>query len=65
MSSMNRLVKHIEELSKNRKNEVQYAFVAGYYESLLTGLARKFPEVEEYLKDRADLCDRTHTASAA
>ena len=64
MSNMDRVVSHIEELAKNRNGEVQWAFVAGYYESMLTGLAKKFPEVEEYLKHRADLYDRQQPKAA-
>lgn len=43
-------VRYVQEKSKSRRGEVQYAYVAGYYESVLADLARRIPEVDKYLK---------------
>lgn len=48
-------VNAVEARAKDRNGSVQYAYVAGYYESMLSHLAMDFPEVAKALEDRVAL----------
>jgi hypothetical protein len=53
----------VEEQSKSRNGEVQYAYVAGYYESMLSRLAADVPEVAEFLQLRVYLLSNQKKAA--
>ena len=44
----------VEEQSKTLNGEVQYAYVAGYYNSMLSRLAADVPEVADFLQRRVN-----------
>ena len=53
----------VEEQSKSLRGEVQYAYVAGYYESMLSRLAADVPEVAEFLQLRVYLLSNQKKAA--
>lgn len=58
------LIALIEEQSKSNKGEVQYAYVAGYYESMLSRLAMDIPEVAEFLQRRINFLNNQNKKAA-
>lgn len=57
-------IKLVEETSKSSNGDVQYAYVAGYYESIISGLVRDIPEVAEFIQSRVDFINRQNKKAA-
>lgn len=52
MDNIKNFTSQIEGMGREQGN--QYAYCAGYYESLLGQLAKDIPEVAEYIQRRVD-----------
>ncbi len=57
---MNDNIKEFVNLVENtaRLSGNQYAYCAGYYESMLSQLAKDIPEVAEFIQHRVDYINR-------
>jgi hypothetical protein len=58
---MNENIKELTALveAKGRESGNEYAFCAGYYESMLSHLAREIPEVDNFLQRRVNYLTKT------
>ena len=50
--------------AKGQESGNPYAYCAGYYESLLTHLAREFPEVDAFLQRRVNYINSQNKVAA-
>lgn len=63
-SNIQNFINAVEESSKGADGAVRYTYVAGYYESMLSHLAKDFPEVAEILQRRVDYIEQTKKVAA-
>lgn len=63
-SNIQDFINAVEGMSKGDDGAVRYTYVAGYYESMLSHLAKDFPEVADVIQRRVQYIEQTKKVAA-